>query len=174
MVFKIILIISKIVTFPGAMLRGFWEQVYCMAHKIPVESNKYLQMNEMCGHIEHEQMPTKGRTFGYCFFAGIMVFIAGLIFFVPAFVNLWYLEINNETLKIIYYVFLYLAFSMFTNIFPTIEDALYMWENYKKRSMVGKILLAPASAIMYIGSYAEGYGITFLTNILCALAILFL
>lgn len=172
MVLNIILILSKILTFPGAMIRGFWEQIYCKTHKVPVENNKYLRLNEMCGHIEHEQMPTKSKTFSYCFFPGIMVFITGLIFFVPSFINLWYLDIQDQALKTIFYILLYLAFSMFTNIFPTIEDALYMWDNYKKRSLVGKIFFAPASAIMYIGSYAEAYAITFLTNILCVLAIL--
>lgn len=165
--------IVKILTFPGGLLRGFWEQLFCKIYGIPVENRKYFQFNEMAGHIEHEPIKSPTMNFFYCLVSGLMVFIAGLVFMLPATINLCYLDVTDETMRYINYGFLYLAVSMFTNIFPSIEDALMMWENYKKLTKIEKIVYAPGAAIMYAGAYAENFGITLLTNLALAAVILF-
>lgn len=165
--------IVKILTFPGGLLRGFWEQLFCKIYGIPVENRKYFQFNEMAGHIEHEPIKHPTMNYFYCLVSGLMVFIAGFIFVFPAFVNLFYLDIMDETMRTINYVFLYLGFSMLTNIFPSIEDALMMWESYKKLTTIEKIFYAPGAVVMYAGAYAENLGITLLTNVALAAVILF-
>ena len=165
--------IVKFLTFPGGFLRGFWEQTLCKSYGVPVENKKYFQFNEMAGHVEHEPVNSATKNFLFCFFSGFMVFLAGLVFALPAVVNLMYLDIMNETLRIFSIGFLYLAVSMFSNLFPSVEDALMMWEKYKTMDTVPKIIFAPAAAIMYFGAYAENFGITLLTNVGLAAVVLF-
>lgn len=165
--------IVKILTFPAGFLRGFWEQLMCKIFGVPVESRKYFQFNEMAGHVEHEPLPKGGKSFWLCFVPGMMIFLAGLVFAVPSVINLFYLDTANFSLKVISYTCLYLAFCMFTNLFPSLEDALMMWEKYKKMGKAAKIIFAPGAALMYVGAYAESMGITFLTNLALTAVVLF-
>lgn len=164
---RIINAIVKILTFPGGFIKGFWEQVICKIFGVPVENKKYFQLNEMAGHVEHE--PVSGtKRFWLCFVPGLMVFVTGLIFAMPAFFNLCFLDVTTPTLSIVSLFCLYMAVSMFTNIFPSVEDALMMWEGYKDGSKAAKIIFAPGAIIMYVGAYAESFGFTFATNALLA------
>lgn len=161
----------KILTFPGGFLRGFWEQLLCKIFGIPVENKKYFQFNEMAGHVEHE--PVKGaKSFWLCFIPGLMMFITGMIFALPAILNIWYLDVSGAVLRIVSLICLYFAFSMFTNLFPSIEDALMMWEEYEDLKKAERIVFAPGAAIMRVGAYAENMGVTFLTNALLTAAML--
>ena len=164
--------IVKFLTFPGGFLRGFWEQLFCRIYGVPVENKKYFQFNEMAGHVEHEPVGDPVKNFFFCFFAGLMVFLAGVLFAIPAVLNLMFLDVINETWRLFSLGFLYLALSMFTNLFPSIEDALTMWEKYKSMSGVMKIIFAPGAAIMYAGAYAENVGATLITNIALAAVVL--
>ncbi len=165
--------IVKILTFPGGFLKGFWEQILCRIYKTPVENRKYFQFNEMAGHIEHEPFATKEKSFWFCFISGIILFFTGLFFAAPAAVGLSLLY-TSGFLKVLSIICLYVGLSMLTNIFPSIEDGLMMWENYKNMNIVKKIIFAPGAIIMYIGAYAESFGITFLTNVGLAALLLFL
>lgn len=169
---RVLYIISKYITFPGSLLRCFWEQFMCKVTKVPVESNKCLSVDEMCGHIEHEIIRGKSKSFWNAFIPGLIVFIAGLIFFIAPAINLFYINIAGGVQKIIMYVLLYLALSLFNNIFPSIEDAMVMMEQYKKFKLPLKILFGPGAGIMYVGAFAEKYCITTLTNIILAVVII--
>ena len=116
---KILYIISKYITFPGAFLRCFWEQFVCKIQKVAIENNKCLQVNEMCGHIEHETIDGKVKSFLNALIPGLLVFIAGAVLLTAPFVNLLLIGILQKPLKVIMYVMLYLALSMLTNIFPS-------------------------------------------------------
>ncbi len=159
---RVINVIVKILTLSGAFLKGFWEQLLCKIMGAPVENKKIFQWNEMAGHIEHEPFPTAAKSFWFCFLSGLMVFLAGVILALPGLVSL-YLG-SSGTMKFFGLACLGNAAIMFTNIFPSIEDALMMWEKFKTMKTGAKIVLAPAAAIMYVGAYAETWGITFLTN----------
>lgn len=156
--------IVKILTFPGGFLRGFWEQVLCKIYGVPVENKKYFQFNEMAGHVEHEPLPTASKSFWYCLTSGLLVFLAGIVFASFSVINLFYLDVANVVMRYLSIYCLYLGFSMLTNIFPSVEDALMMWEKYKSFGKAAKVLFAPGAAIMYAGSFLESWGITFLTN----------
>lgn len=160
---RVINVIVKILTLSGAFLKGFWEQLLCKIMGAPVENKKIFQWNEMAGHIEHEPFPTAAKSFWFCFLSGFMVFLAGIILALPGFVTL-YLGSTSMTMKLFGFACLGNAAIMFTNIFPSIEDALMMWEKFKTMKTGAKIILAPAAAIMYVGAYAETWGITFVTN----------
>ena len=169
---SILYIITKYITFPGALLRCFWEQFMCKIGKVPIENNKCLQVNEMCGHIEHEIVDNKVKSFFNAFIPGPIVFIAGITFLISPLINLGYLEISGTALKIVMYVMLYLALSMLTNIFPSIEDAIVMWENYKELKVSLKILFSVGAVTMYVGAYLEKYSVTFFTNAIIAVLII--
>lgn len=167
-------VITKYLTFPGAFLRCFWEQFMCKLSKLPIENNKCLQTNEMCGHIEHEMVTGKTRSFFFTFIPGLMTFILGVVCLIPPLVNLLFLNVSTLTVRIVCYVLLYLAVSMLTNIFPSIEDAMVMWENYTQLGIGLKILFFLGAVIMKAGAFCEKYTITFWTNLAIAALIIFL
>ncbi len=166
---RVLNVIAKVLTFPAAFLKGFWEQLLCKIMGAPVENKKIFQWNEMAGHIEHEPFPTAAKSFWFCLLSGFMVFLMGGIVAIPG-VICAYLGASGVVLKALGIICLFNAAMLFTNIFPSIEDALMMWEKYKTMKKGAKIILAPAAAIMYVGAYAETWGITCLTNY--ALAVL--
>lgn len=170
----ILYVITKYITFPGALLRCFWEQFMCKLGKVPIENNKCLQTNEMCGHIEHEIISENVKSFFNAFIPGLMTFILGVVCFVPALINLCLLDVQTTLVKIVSYILLYVAVSMLTNVFPGYEDSLVMWENYKQLGTGLKILFAPGAAIMYCGAFLEKYTITFWINAAVAVLIILL
>ena len=60
-------ILIKYLTFPGALVRGMWEQIVCRRSKVPVEDNRYLRRDEMISHVDHEFMPKAQGAFAICF-----------------------------------------------------------------------------------------------------------
>lgn len=167
-------VITKYLTFPGAFLRCFWEQFMCKLNKLPIENRKCLQTNEMCGHIEHEIVNGKVKSFFFAFVPGFMTFIMGIVCIIPPLFNLLVLDVSSVGTKIVCYVLLYFAVSMFTNIFPSIEDALVMWENYTQLGIGLKILFFLGAVIMKVGAFCEKYTVTFWTNLAIAALIIFL
>ncbi len=161
---RIINVIVKVLTFPAAFLKGFWEQRFCRMMGIPVESKKIFGSGEMAGHIEHEPIRSPKKSFWFCFLSGFMVFLTGLVIAAPALFGWLYLDVASPLMKYLVISWLGLSFNMFANIFPSVEDALMMWEKYKEMGKGARIILAPAAAIMYAGAYAESWGITFLIN----------
>ena len=157
--------IIKILTFPGALLKGFLEHLFCRIFKVPVEYSDYMQRNELCGHVEHLLAPHKG-SFGICFGPHIIMVLLGLLISFPAAVNLFYLG----TFSWLSVILLYVGLSFLTNAFPLVEDALNMWDElYSDESKrVSKVLLAIPAAVLYAGAYIEKFGLTLLTGAACA------
>ena len=161
-------IITRILTFPGAYLRGFWEQLTCKILALPVEIPGYLRIDEACSHVEHSLAKKGFSSYLMATGAGFMNFMTGLPIFLAGFMNLSYMGItpyDNLGYFIFYVAITYIGFSMLCNIFPLVEDAINLFDvAYKKKEMniVGRIVFAIPSAIAYIGSYLEKYCITFI------------
>lgn len=157
----LIFYIIKIITFPGAFLKGFLEQLACRMFGVPIEFSHYFQKNELCGHVEHLLAPKKG-SFGICFLPHILMLLCGIIFSVPAACNLVYLGKVN----LFGVIFAYFGISFLLNCFPLVEDALNMWDHLwsEETKTVTKIFLAAPAAIMYAGAYMEKYFVTILTT----------
>lgn len=162
--------IIKILTWPGTLFKAFLEHITCRAYDIPIEYGKYMQKNELCGHVEHMLAPHKG-SFGICFMPHIVSLICGFIFVLSSSINLVYLGKSN----LFSWIFIYLGISCLTNCFPLPEDAIHMWENLYGKTygakLVSKIFLAPAAAVMYLGAYLEKYGLTLITSVAFAYAL---
>ena len=153
--------IIKMITFPGALLKGFLEHLFCRIWKVPVEYSDYMQRNELCGHVEHLLAPHKG-SFAICFGPHIIMALLGCIVAFPGAMNLFYLGTFNWLSVIL----LYVGVSFLTNAFPLVEDALNMWSELvsDESKGVSKVLLAIPAAVMYCGAYLERYCVSLLTS----------
>ncbi len=161
-------IASKILTFPGAYIKGFWEHLTCKILGIPVEIPGYLRIDEACGHVEHS-LATKGfRAYLLATGPAFMNFNAGIWIFLAGFVNLNYMGItpyDSVGLFVLYILMTYVGVSMLCNVFPLVEDAMNLYDllySQKKGNAVGRILAYIPTVITYAGAYAEKYCITLL------------
>ena len=138
-------IIGKILTFPGAYIKGFWEQLTCRILGLPVEVPGYLRIDEACGHVEHA-FAKKG-------------FASYLMATGPGFMNF----ITGVPLFILYVLMLYVGVSLLCNVFPLTEDILNFWYiAYEEKNMniVGRIIFAIPAIITRAGAFLEKYSIT--------------
>ena len=157
--------IIKYITFPGTLLKGFLEQMFCRIYKVPINDSEYMQNNELCGHVDHE-LAGKTGSFCICWFPHIIMLLLGLAVSFPAAVNFFYLGKFDVLSLILFYV----GVSFLTNCNPLEDDVLNMWDYLYGRDssakMVSKIFLAIPAAIMYGFAYVEKYGLTILTGML--------
>ena len=153
--------IIKILTFPGALVKGFLEHLFCRIYKVPVEYADYMQRNELCGHVEHLLAKHRG-SFGICFGPHILMLLFGSVISFAAAMNLFYIG----TFGWLSIILLYVGISFLTNCFPLVEDALNMWDELfsSDAKTVSKVCLAVPAAVMLAGSYVERYGLTLLTG----------
>ena len=165
--------ITKYLTFPGAYVRCFWEQIICRICKVPVEDNRYLRQDELCGHVEHEFMPTARSAFALCFVPALFNAIGAFCLAIFPIVFLFIYETENLVLSLVCAISWWFACSLFVNSYSLIEDAMNMKEKvYKEGNILQKILYAPGVALLYIGSYLEAYGVTFVAAIVATAAMI--
>lgn len=177
----VLYVISKILTFPGALTKAFYEQIMCKILKCPVEDNRYIRTDEMCGHVEHELIERPVASFMYCFIPGLLNFLLAMFVGLFPLVNVIYLgnysgfvasmqalssaitDANAVALvdMLLPIVFVWFTVSLLNNLFPLVEDAMVMKEQYAKLNIVAKILFAPGFVVMYIGSKLEKTGLSF-------------
>ena len=120
-------IIGKILTFPGAYIKGFWEQLTCRILGLPVEVPGYLRIDEACGHVEHAFAKKGFASYLMATGPGFMNFITGVPLFIAGFLNLRYMGItpyDSVPLFILYVLMLYVGVSLLCNVFPLTEDIL--------------------------------------------------
>lgn len=167
-------IITRFITFPGAMIRGFWEQIICRIHKVGVEDNRYLRKDELCSHVEHEFMPKAGSAFAVCFVPMLLQLILALLVAAPAAFDILYLGSFKFPLGLIDIVCLWIGFSLLVNCFPSVEDAINMTDKlyHGNANIFQKIIFAVGAGICYVGAFLERYCITFLSSV--ALLIVFI
>ncbi|MBE6771719.1 MAG: hypothetical protein E7547_06215 [Ruminococcaceae bacterium] len=159
-------IASKILTFPGAYIKGFWEHLTCKILGLPVEVPGYLRIDEACGHVEH--VLPKGGFSAYLMSTGpaFMNFNIGIWIFLAGFVNLYYMGItpyDSVALFVMYVLMTYVGASMLCNVFPLVEDAMNLYDllySQKKGNAVGRIFAFIPTVVTYAGAYLEKYCIT--------------
>ncbi len=159
-------IISKILTFPGAYIKGFWENITCKILGLGIEIPGYLRIDENCGHVEH-LLPNKGFA-AYLMATGpaFMNFNSGLWLFLCGFVQLKYMGITHHDsipLFILYVLMTYVGVSMLCNVFSSVEDAMNLHDllySQKKGNAIGRILAYIPAKLNYAGAYLEKYCIT--------------
>ena len=160
-------VISKYVTVVGSVLKGFWEHLFCRMLGIPVQDARYLQANELCGHVEHDFTKTRGRTFFLCYLPGFMNRIFGYGMTIGSFLGLFKLEVRTEApIFWVYIVMLYLGISLLCNNAPLYEDALNNWDliygKGKKTNIIFKILAFIPSVYFIVSAWLEKYAVSLL------------
>lgn len=168
-------IMTRFLTFPGALVRGFFEHLVCRICGIPVEDNRIVRRDELSGHIEHELFPKARGAFAVCFVPAFMNGVLAFLLFLCPFVNLFLFEMNGVLSIILGVISYWFAFSLYVNSYPTIEDALNMKEKvYKNGSVLQKIFYSPGFVFLYVGAFAERYCVTFLIAVAAFVALLFI
>ncbi len=125
---KIVYLISKYITVLGTVTKGLWEHITCGLLKLVVEDGRYLQANELCGHVEHEFAKSKTKAFLVCTIPSIVNALLAFFLGGAGFMGLFILRVAPQTLSFwIYLVLFYLGVSFFCNIFPLYEDAINNW-----------------------------------------------
>ncbi len=156
-------IIFKLLTFPGAYLRGFWEQLTCKLLGLPVEVPGYLRIDEACGHVEHALAEKSGAAYLIATGPGFMNLMTGFPIFLMGYVNLAVMKISfssSPALFIINAVMLYLGISLLCSLFPLVEDALTLQEKVFAKggtNIIAKIFMIIPSLITTAGAYLEKY-----------------
>ncbi len=159
-------IASKILTFPGAYLRGFWEHLTCKILGLPVELPGYLRIDEACGHVEHGLAKKGFASYLMATGPGFMNFMTGFPMFLVGYINLCLLGIrpsDSAGLFAFYILLTYVGISLLCNLFPLVEDAINLFDvafSQKKMNAVGRIFAYIPSLITSVGARLEKYGIT--------------
>lgn len=121
-----IYIIIKILTFPGALVRGFWEHLVCRIFKIPVEDNRLIRKDELSSHIEHELFPTARGAFCICFIPAFLNGLFALLLAIPSTSWLFLYDMTGTVPRIICAIAFWFALSLYVNSYPLVEDAMNM------------------------------------------------
>lgn len=164
----ILYIITKILTFPGAYLRAFWEHLTCRLLRLPVERDGYLHLDETCGHVEHAMASKRFAAFLIETGPGFMNFITGLPLFLCGVIQLRILGVRYgdvQWLFVVYAAALYLGASLLCSLFPMVEDALnahFLIYQAPGKNPVGMVFAAVPHFIALAGAYLEKYCLPFL------------
>lgn len=171
----VLYVVIRYLTFPAALVRGLFEQIVCRIHKTVVEDRRCLKTDETCSHIEHELMKTPGSAFAICFVPFMCQLILAFLVSITAISDLFVLGYFPMPAGIIDIVCLWIGFSLVLNAFPSVEDALNMWDKlYKTKGHIfQKIIFAPGAVICFAGAYLEKYSVTLLTSAALALLLAF-
>ena len=155
---------TRVLTFFGAMLRTFWEQLVCRICGIPVEDVRAFKVSELCGHVEHELTENKKQTFLICFLPFVLNFILSVCFLLGGAYKIVYIG-DMKTLT--GYLFFLLGISFAANCVPSFEDVLSFKDFFysEKSNKILKIVLAPFFAVIYGFSFLERYSLTLVAAI---------
>ena len=164
-------VVSKYITFIGAILKGFWEHLYCRILGVPVQDARYLQANELCGHVEHDFTKSRITAFLICYLPGLMNRMFGYGMFLGGFLGLFHVQAGSENVVFwVYVVMLYLGVSLFCNNAPLYEDALNNWDllygKEAKTNIIVKILAFIPSVYALVSAWMEKHALSLLVYII--------
>ena len=127
---KIVYLITKILTYPGAFLKGFWEHLTCRILKLQVTERRYLRPDETCGHAAHAPAMTPAKAFLFSWMPYLAQHMLGFIFLgasVPSLLIFGMRDLEQNPLAVVQYAALFLGLSIICNSFPQWEDAKRHW-----------------------------------------------
>ncbi len=161
-------VVTRVLTFFGALMRAFWEHIACRICGVPIEDVRAFKVSELCGHVEHELIKNKKHCFWVCFLPFILNFIMAVCFLLSGAYRVIYI---GDFKTITSWMFLWLGISFAANCVPSFEDVLSFKENFynKGTKPIVKILLAPFFAVIYGFGILERYSVTFVVAILFAM-----
>ncbi len=166
---RILYVIGKYLTFPGAYLRAFWEHMTCLLLIIPVENTGYLRADEMCGHIEHFLPKKSFRAYFSATAPGFVGLITGLPLVALGILNLKFMGVtfaDSTVLFVLYIALIYIGASIMCCLHPQFEVAQNLWDitldklrsKNAKSVIVGVVMFLPA-LFTYIGAVLERFSV---------------
>ncbi|MBQ6264716.1 MAG: hypothetical protein IJK60_04630 [Clostridia bacterium] len=164
----VIYIICKILTFPGAYLRGFLEHIVAKLSGCYIESDGYIRMDEVSGHTDHSFPLKKAGAVAVAFVPGIFHFAFGLFLSIAGLVPLAHLRVepSHHILFPLYIVITYIGVSMLCNLCPLVDDALFCKERlYGKEGRANlfvRIIMFIPTVFCVAGAYIERYSLNIL------------
>ena len=169
MISTVIYFLGKVLTFPGAYIKAFFEHLIARAFSIPVEDTKYLRFTDGCGHVEHDAIGSKAKIFFYCLLPGLFTAIIGTPMLYMGFAGLFFFKIPADSstmlMFIVYCILFYLGFSLCANQYPLMEDAIGLWHAlYGKdgANLFVKIVLFIPTVLIIAGAFLERYALNIL------------
>ena len=167
---RIIYVIIKTLTLPGAMLHAFFEHMCCRTTKIMIEDERTVRFDEMMSHIEHDLVRRKSASFDICFIPFFFNFVLGNLILMYGSMSIIYFA---RFADIFGWICLYLGIALLTNLFPQIEDVMMLKENFfvNNKKKISKILVAPFYAIFWLFARLEKFGLTIFTSVAYAFAV---
>lgn len=145
---NILYLITKIITYPGAYLKGVWEHLACRMLRLPVRGRFYLQGNEWCGHAEHEPAMTPAKAFLLSFIPFVLQCVFGAVFLGASAGPLLIFGLRGG--EIVWFLFfleivcLFLGISMACNAFPQWTDAKRQWHLFYGKPTAEELALMEA------------------------------
>ena len=172
---SVIYLIARILTYPAAYLKGFWEHTVCRALKIPVTRGGYLRSCRWCGHVEHEKAETPWKAFLVVFLPWLFQKLLALLFLTASAIPLLLFGLRGSSETSFFWIesiFLYLGVSFLCNAYPILDDAQHLWrffysavppseegsEKAKRPSPIARVLLAPLNVSFVLCAWLESYG----------------
>lgn len=167
---RMIYIIIKMITLPGAITHAFFEHLCCRISKVIVDDGRVIQANEMLSHIDHALIRRKGPSFDICFIPFFLNLMLGLLTLSYGAVVIYYFVNLTDILA---WFCLYFGISLLTNLFPQIEDVMMLRENIytNGKNKAVKVLAAPFYGLFYVGAQLERVGLTLITSIAFSFAV---
>ena len=163
--------ITRIITFFGSALRCFWEFVVCRMFKLPIEDIRCFKKGELCGHIEHELIGKKAPAFMMAFLPFFLNFMLGLLLIMYASYIIFYMGVYTQIAAYLSFV---LGTSLWCNMFPSYEDLLSLKSTvYGGKNVFLKIILAPFTAVVFVGTQLERLSLTLITTAAAAFVLPF-
>ncbi len=161
---RIIYVIIKALTLPGAMLHAFFEHMCCRSSKIIIDDERVVRFDEMMSHVDHDLVRRKGPSFDICFIPFFFSLVLGNMILMYGSVSIIYF---GRLADIFGWICLYFGVAILTNLFPQIEDVMMLKENYfiNNEKKISKILVAPLYGIFWLGARLEKFGLTLVTSV---------
>ncbi|MDR2753478.1 MAG: hypothetical protein LBB50_04130 [Oscillospiraceae bacterium] len=148
---NILYLITKMITYPGAFMKGFWEHCTCRILKIQVTDRRYLSSTKWCGHAAHAPALTPGKAFLLAWLPYFAQRVTGLIFLGASVGPLLVFNLRGQSdtsFFWLYVVFLFLGLSIICNSFPQWEDAKHQWQLFygKPAALAEEVVFEAAEA----------------------------
>lgn len=161
-------VITRYLTFPGALIRCFYEHILLRITKTPVEDDRYIRDDEMSSHVEHELIKSPSAAFFtalipflLCVFGAFIMILCPLVFRPTSTAGTVFTGLS-----------LWFSVSLISNCFPSVEDALNLADRiYRKGNIFQKIIFSPFFAVLFIGAYIERYSVSFIAAMAAVFAV---
>lgn len=161
-------VIIRYLTFPGALIRCFYEHILLKITKTPVVDDRYIRDDKMSSHIEHEPIRSAAAAlftalipFVLCFSGAFLMVLCPLVFRPTSVMGTVFTGLS-----------IWFSVSLISNCFPSVEDARSLADRiYRKGNIFQKIIFSPFFVPLFIGAYIERYSLSFIAAMAAVVAV---